>query len=114
MSLKSDVSINASKFHPSSIDAGTEKILEIMENTTKGAPKWYDVGAAKYREMIRSGQTQFPAPPVDPNAQDFILPSRDQGRSIPIRFYKPDNGKSSKGVYVFYHGGGFAFSNHLE
>ncbi|KAF2235729.1 alpha/beta-hydrolase [Viridothelium virens] len=114
MSLPSDVTIDAAKFHPSNIDAGTEKILQIMQSMTEGAPKWYDVGAAKYREMISSGKTQFPAPPVDPNAQDSIIPSRDHNRHIPIRFYKPDNGKTSKGVYTFFHGGGFAFSSHLE
>ncbi|KAL9084739.1 MAG: hypothetical protein Q9165_007914 [Trypethelium subeluteriae] len=114
MSLTSDVTIDATKFHPSNVDAGTEKILQIMQSTTEGAPKWYDVGAAKYREMISSGKTQFPAPPVDPKAQDSTIPSRDSDRYIPIRFYKPDNGQPSQGVYVFFHGGGFAFSSHLE
>lgn len=114
MPLTSDVTVDATKFHPSNVDAGTEKILQIMKSTTENAPKWYDIGAAKYREMISSGKTQFPAPPVEPNAQNSTIPSRDSDRQIPIRFYKPDNGEPSKGVYLFFHGGGFAFSSHLE
>nr|ULT85520.1 alpha/beta hydrolase [Wicklowia aquatica] len=107
MLITSDITINAAQFSASSIDASTEKLNQTLEKDTKTAPRWYEVGAAKYRQMIYEGKTQFPVPPLLPNAQDLTVPSRELNRDIPIRVYKPDNGNPGKGVYLYFHGGGF-------
>lgn len=114
MPVTSDITINAANFQAGSIDPSTEKLNQTLEKATKNNVKWYEVGAAKYRQMIYEGKTQFPVPPLLPNAQDATIPSREPGRDVPIRVYKPDNGNSSKGVYLYFHGGGFVLGSHKE
>jgi acetyl esterase/lipase len=64
--------------------------------------------------MVYAGETHFPELPLLPNARDTNVPSREAGREIPIRYYKPDNGEPSRGVYLYLHGGGFVMGTHRE
>lgn len=84
-----------------------QKLMDIM----KGAPKWYEVGAQKYREMRANGETPLPGITLLDSAGDFNIPSRDSGRDISCRLVKPTNGKSAHGVYLHIHGGGWVLGS---
>lgn len=112
MSMPSDITLDASKFNPENITEPTKKAAEFLESVTSSGPRWWDVGAAKYREMWELGQTPLFKPAYLPEALDGTIPSRDAGREIPIRIYKPDNGQPSKGVFLHFHGGGFVLATH--
>ena len=110
MPLTSDLKIDASKFNQNAVSEEThafnDKLIKIME----GGPKWYEVGAAKYRIMRENGETPLPKPVVIESGKDIKLPSRDKGREIPCRVFVPENGKA-KGVFYHIHGGGWVLQN---
>ena len=112
MPLASDLNINATRFQPGNITEETTKTNHMLENVTRKGPQWYEVGAAKYRQMHEKGETPFPIPVYLPGARDGSVPSREAGREIPIRIYAPDNGQPSQGVFLHIHGGGFVFASH--
>lgn len=112
MPIPSDLTLNVSKFRPESITEPTKQAAALLERVTANGPRWWEVGAQKYREMWEHGQTSLPKPVYLPEALDGTLPSRDAGRDIPIRIYKPDNGQPSKGIVLHFHGGGFVLASH--
>ena len=112
MSITSDITLDASKFSPENVTEPTKKAAEFLEIVTANGPKWWEVGAEKYRNMWELGQTPLSKPVYLPEAFDGTVPSRDAGREIPIRIYKPDNGQPSKGVFLHFHGGGFVLATH--
>jgi len=73
-------------------------------------PKWYEVGAAEYRQMRQDGKTPLPGATHLDSAEDFSIPSRDPNRSIPCRILKPENGPV-RGVYMHIHGGGWVLQD---
>lgn len=114
MPLTSDLKLDASKFKPDAISQQTKdfnaQLIKIME----GGPKWYEVGARKYREMRWNGETPLPKPVVLDSGKNIELPSRDSGRKIPCRVFVPENGKP-KGVFYHIHGGGWVLqSEHFQ
>lgn len=56
--------------------------------------------------MRANGETPMPKPTYVESAIDGALPSREKGRSIPIRVFHPESGKA-KGVFYHIHGGGW-------
>ena len=102
----SAIQIDPSLFSASAIPPETttfnQRLIEIM----RGAPKWYEVGAAKYREMRARGETPLPPAKFLDSATQSSLPSRDAGRDIPIRILKPQNSQPT-GIYLHIHGGGW-------
>ena len=111
MASRNPIQIDPKVFDPSSITPETlafqEKLMDIM----KGAPKWYQVGAAKYREMRARGETPLPPATLLESAEQTSIPSRDSGRDIPCRILKPTNGKHITGVYMHIHGGGWVLQS---
>jgi acetyl esterase/lipase len=114
MPLASDLSINACRFRPEKISGETKSANHLQEERAAKGPRWYEVGAARYREMREQGQTSLPVPEYFPNASDGAIPSRDHGRTVPIRVYRPDNGQPSQGVLLHVHGGGFIIGSHRQ
>lgn len=114
MPLSSDITINAAVFQPEQIDASTKKVNQIIDGNRGKHPAWYEVGAAIYRQMSREGKGALPVPIKLPNARDVAIPSRSLGRDIPVRVYVPDNGEPSRGVFLYFHGGGFVVGTHQE
>ncbi|KAL3481269.1 Alpha/Beta hydrolase protein [Aspergillus californicus] len=110
MSIQTDLTIDASKFALENVSESTTQANTLLEKITTGGPRWYDVGAAKYREMHMQGKIALPPPVSLPNATSATVPARENGREIPIRVYKPDNGRS-KGVFLHSHGGGFVLGS---
>ncbi|KXG54113.1 Alpha/beta hydrolase fold-3 [Penicillium griseofulvum] len=112
MPITSDIILDISKFHPENVTEPTKKAAAFLENISTTGPRWWEVGIEKYREMRELGQTPLPKPVYLPEALDGTVPSRDAGREIPIRIYKPDNGQPSKGIFLHFHGGGFVLATH--
>ncbi|KAF2094998.1 acetyl esterase [Rhizodiscina lignyota] len=110
MPLKSDITINAPQFDAASAPKGTLEANNKLTEMMKEGPKWFEVGAAKYREMRWNNQTPLPRPPVIESGVNFKIPSRDSGRELPCRMFKPENGEP-KGVFLHIHGGGFTLNS---
>ncbi|KAJ9643080.1 hypothetical protein H2199_004603 [Coniosporium tulheliwenetii] len=111
MPLRSDLTLEVSKFAPEAIDEKTRKLNEHLIEVTRNGPRWYEVGAAKYRKMRWAGETPFPKPVVLDSGIDMTLPSREAGREIPCRMFKPPQGKDVKGVVMHIHGGGWVLND---
>jgi acetyl esterase/lipase len=110
----SDLILDATKFLPSSVREETKKTNTFLEDITTKGPSWYDVGAAEYRQMRERAETPLPVPVYLAAARDATIPSREAGRDIPVRVYVPDNGESSKGIFLHFHGGGFVLATHKQ
>ncbi|KAI9786671.1 MAG: hypothetical protein M1839_006222 [Geoglossum umbratile] len=106
MPITSDLTLDAAKFHPSSVSEETKKINALFEHITAKGPQWHEIGIAKYRQMREIGKTSMPLPVYLPGAREATVPSREAGRDIPLRVYRPDNGQPSRGVFLHFHGGG--------
>ena len=114
MPITSDITLDVSRFRPENVTEPTKKAAAFLESITTEGPRWWEVGIEKYREMRELGQTPLPKPVYLPEALDGNVASRDAGREIPIRIYKPDSGQPSKGVFLHFHGGGFVLATHKQ
>ncbi|KAF2012663.1 alpha/beta-hydrolase [Aaosphaeria arxii CBS 175.79] len=114
MSLQSDVVVNASKFDRSTIDQATNDFNAKLIQIWKDGPRWYEVGAAEYRKLRWEGKTPLMKPVVLPEGINGTFPSRDPGREITYRVFKPSSGVS-KGIHLHIHGGGWVLqSEHYQ
>ncbi|KAF2663436.1 hypothetical protein BT63DRAFT_430286 [Microthyrium microscopicum] len=113
MSGSNDLNLNASAFDPANMSPETAKLNTMIETMFVKGPTWMEVGAAKYRSMRALGQTALPAPVLLPDAEDIPIPSRDTGRTIPVRKIVPKD-SASKGIFLHIHGGGFVIGGHQE
>jgi acetyl esterase/lipase len=112
MSLDSHISIpDPAVFHPSAISEKTNAFNQKLMEMMRGAPRWYEVGAVRYREMRATGETPLPKATLLESAVSYSIPSRDGDRSIPCRILKPQNGKPVKGVFYHIHGGGWVLQD---
>ena len=107
--LQSDLTLDISALRLDAVPEVTKQFNnEVIKITSTGA-RWYEVGAAKYREMREAGQTALPAP-IMLDGTHIEIPSREAGRSIPCRMMKPDGDVPIKGVLLHIHGGGWVLS----
>ena len=121
MPLTSDLTLNHSKFSAKSISKETQAFNDQLIEIMKGGPKWYEVGAAKYRLMRENGETPLPKPVHLDRAKDIHIPSREKGREIPCRVMTPEGSNSAsphgdkspapRGVFYHIHGGGWVLQN---
>ncbi|KAF2181809.1 alpha/beta-hydrolase [Zopfia rhizophila CBS 207.26] len=109
MPLKSDVIVDASKFDRSLASKKTEQFNEGLIKIWKEGPRWYEVGAPEYRKMRWEGKTPLAKPVVLPEGVNGMIPSRDVGREIPYRVFKPTG--ESKGIHMHIHGGGWVLQS---
>ncbi|KAI0425675.1 acetyl esterase [Xylaria sp. FL1042] len=114
MPLTSDIVIDYSRFDPNNTTEDTKKYVNFLEKTTNSVPRWYEVGAPRFREIVEAGEFGGLKPVTLPEAQDLAIPSREPGRDIPVRMYKPDNGVPSKGILLHIHGGGYTLGSHTH
>ncbi|KAI9661777.1 MAG: hypothetical protein M1821_009016 [Bathelium mastoideum] len=105
MAIQSDVVVNVSKFAPNAVSKKTEAMNEHLIDVQNSGPRWYQVGAAKYRKMRENGETPLPRPTML-DGDDIHLPSREPGRPIACRVMRPSKGEV-KGVFMHIHGGGW-------
>ncbi|KIW19922.1 hypothetical protein PV08_00497 [Exophiala spinifera] len=111
MDAHSDLSIDTTKFGRAAISAKTNALNEMLMDIMSTGPKWYEVGAPKYREMRAAGETPLPKSVYLDSAEDFAIPSRDAGRDIPCRILRPQNGKDIRAVFLHIHGGGWVLGD---
>ncbi|KAL8759739.1 MAG: hypothetical protein Q9199_000545 [Rusavskia elegans] len=111
MALQSDFNIDTSKFRPEAASNEVKNVNEELIDTMKRGPKWFQVGAAKYRAMQANGETMFPQAVVLDRGWNFSIPSRENGRDIPCRVMTPENTIDAKAVFTHIHGGGLAPEN---
>ncbi|KAK5954357.1 hypothetical protein OHC33_004079 [Knufia fluminis] len=111
MASRNPIQIDPKVFDPASISEDTHAFNNRLMDIMRGAPKWYEVGAAKYREMRAKGETPLPAATLLDSAEQTSIPSRDSGREIPCRILKPTNDKPVSGVYMHIHGGGWVLQS---
>ncbi|CAJ2503635.1 Uu.00g110290.m01.CDS01 [Anthostomella pinea] len=112
MPIQSDIVVDPRSFYSSATSEEVQKMNKVLEGYTVDSVNWYDVGAPMYRELHEAGETWLPKPVYLPEAQEDTIPSREPGRRIPIRLYKPDNGAPPKAVLMFLHGGGWVLGSH--
>jgi acetyl esterase/lipase len=60
--------------------------------------------------MRWNGETPLPKPVVLESGVDTTIPSRDTGRELPCRVFKPEN-EETKGVLMHIHGGGWVLQS---
>jgi len=112
MPLKSDLTLDVNKFDPKRITEKTHKFNDQLIKIMEGGPRWWEVGAAKYRQMRWNGETPLPKPIVIESGKDIQVPSREQGRSIPCRVFAAEK---PQGVFYHIHGGGWVLqSEHYQ
>ncbi|KAM0176291.1 hypothetical protein ACHAPF_004941 [Botrytis cinerea] len=117
MPLKSDIHINVAKFEPSNTSAGTAKANEDLINLLRDGPKWFEMGASKYREMRDAGKTPIPKLKLLPDGLDIEIPSRDSDRAIPCRLVYPswrksiEERKKTRAIGYLIHGGGWVLGD---
>jgi len=112
MGLQSELTLDASKFGvaaaPEETHAFNRHLMELMSR----GPKWYEVGAERYREMRAAGETPLPKARHLESAEDFSIPSRDAGRTIPARILRPQSQTAKpKAVFLHIHGGGWVLQD---
>lgn len=115
MPLKSHLILDASVFDDSNLPKEIQMFNAGVKEATTGQPTWVEVGAPKYRQMRKDGDTVFPSPPVLADGLNITIPSREAGRTIPCRLFYPSNNAQTeantkpktKGVFAHIHGGGW-------
>lgn len=56
------------------------------------------------------GETPLPKPAVLESGENFTIPSRERGREISCRMFKPEK-RDTKGIYMHIHGGGWVLES---
>ncbi|KAK7213589.1 hypothetical protein V2G26_020767 [Clonostachys chloroleuca] len=98
-------------FDPSSITEEAKAFDAKAKDVESRMPKIQIVGAKEMRRMRLAGETARPPPTLVESATVSSIPSREPGRSIPIRILTPQNGKPIRGVYMHIHGGGWSLAD---
>ncbi|KAF4121452.1 alpha/beta hydrolase fold [Geosmithia morbida] len=88
------------------------KYEEQIRRTIAADPQqWWEVGAVEYRRRRKAGESTSPAPKLLDSGSALAVPSRDRGRTIPCRTFKPTNGSAVLGVFMHIHGGGWVLND---
>jgi len=112
MTLESVFKLDRSKFDGSSIPPQTLSFNErLMDSTAKNPNLFFDVDAARFRQMIHEGQTSIPKPVLLARAETFHIPSRDDNRHISCRILRPQSGVAINGVFMHLHLGGWVIGD---
>lgn len=128
MASQNDVAVDGSKFRQG---AGSEEVRKLNQSLIEkmaSGTKWFhviiwlslkkafadisiQVGAAKYRDMRKKGETVFPVAILLDRCTSFSIPSREQDREIPCRLITPEGGRKTKAIFMYIHGGGWVLSD---
>src|SRR4051812_5362972 len=89
----------------------TQMSIESAIQSCSLSPMKCQVGAERYRQMRKAGLTPLPGATLLPSATTSLIPSRDDGRSIPCRILKPERCSTIKGIFMHVHGGGWVLND---
>lgn len=92
MPIQSDLSLDSAKFLPAN---ATDAMRGLAQ-------------------ALKDGSAPWPAVVHLPAASEAEIPSREEGRTVPVRVLRPDNGKPSAGIFLHIHGGGWRTFTHKE
>ncbi|HYK25144.1 MAG TPA: alpha/beta hydrolase [Steroidobacteraceae bacterium] len=112
MSESDSVSANPfdpTHFRPDAVPREVVAANEAFRQALSGAPEWWEVGAAKFRELAASGRGPFPPPEVSPRGRTIQIDGRG-GHRIALRVIAPPD---AKGIYLHFHGGGLVLGSAL-
>ena len=99
-------------FDPANISPETKAFNATLSQTTASQPGWWQIGAAEYRRLRAEGKTALPPPVLLPTAIPFEIESREPGRKIPCRVFKPEsNDQQLKTIFLHFHGGGWVLGS---
>lgn len=96
-------------FRPEAVSREVAAANEAFRQALSGAPEWWEVGAAKFRELAASGRGPFPAPEVSPRGRTIEIEGRG-GHRIALRVIAPPGAKA---IYLHFHGGGLVLGSAL-
>ncbi len=96
-------------FRPQAVPPEVTAANEAFRKALSGAPVWWEIGAAAYRELAASGRGPFPPPEVSPRGRTIDIEGRG-GHRIQLRVIAPEN---AKGIYLHFHGGGLVLGSAL-
>jgi len=130
-SLKSDLTITRWKFSPEAISYESKIYNQkVLADESANRYNWWKVStihiiSCSYKYLIQyiyqdvvgfrakreKGEYKSPSKAILPIGHDKEIPSRDLTRSIPCRFFYPNDSKAdSKGVIMHLHGGGWVMN----
>ncbi len=96
-------------FRPDAVPREVLAANEAFREALSGGPEWWEVGAAKFRELAASGRGPFPPPQVSPRGRTLQIGGRG-GHRIALRVVAPTE---AKGIYLHFHGGGLVLGSAL-
>ena len=99
MSAKSDLELNGIKFQPEAIEEKDRQILKAIRNIPRDAP-WWEVGMEEYRRREAAGEFLYKPRQLHERAELFVVPSREEGRPISCRAFRPPPDREVKGVLL--------------
>jgi len=114
MVLENDLRINGSRLQPNAVTEAQHRFNENLIAIGRKSPKWFEVGAEKYRVLRREGKTPLPKPTVLDSGKSFSIPSREEGRDIPCRIMMPEGKKDVSALYMHIHGGGWVLQSEAD
>jgi acetyl esterase/lipase len=103
--------IDPSVFDPATRTPESRAFNAKLSAMTVAQPRWYEIGAAKFRKLRAEGAANFPPLIVVDSAVNFEIPSRDAARKIPCRVFKPSNGDAPRALFMHIHGGGWVLGS---
>lgn len=94
-------------FRPEAVPREVVAANEAFRQALSAAPEWWEIGAAKFRELAASGRGPFPPPEVSPRGRTIQIEGRG-GHRIALRLIAPPD---PKGIYLHFHGGGLVLGS---
>jgi acetyl esterase len=94
-------------FRPDAVPREVAAANEAFRQGLSGAPEWWEIGAAKFREIAASGRGPFPPPELSPRGRTLQIEGRG-GHRIALRVIAP---AGAQGIYLHFHGGGLVLGS---
>jgi acetyl esterase/lipase len=114
MPLITDLPLQTAALNPTSITPQTHAFNASLAKYYNAGPQWYEISAEKYRQMRWNGETPLPKPRLLDSAKNISLPSREVGRDIPCRVFRPSSSTPDSivnGLFYHLHGGGWVLQS---
>ncbi|CAF9912239.1 MAG: hypothetical protein GOMPHAMPRED_007606 [Gomphillus americanus] len=106
MMEQSDITLNPAAIDTTTVSPQVTAANAQLKQLGAQTQPWWEVGVQRYRDMRRNGEGVWPKP-IILDGTPAQVPSRDSGRTIPIRIMRPDAEVKIKSVIMYIHGGGW-------
>jgi acetyl esterase/lipase len=107
------ITFSQSSLDSSSLSEATLAFNAKVTQATRATKPFWDIGAPEARRNRKEGRSAFPAPVFLASAKQEAIPSRDAGRTIPCRSFRPQNGNKPRALFYHIHGGGWVLSDEM-